>query len=107
MVQKIGVTGRTVIGSLAAISATGIKPRAAFSQTFPTGPLRIVVGFAAGGLTDGVARMLAPFMSENLGQQIVVENRTGAAGNLAMGQVATGPADGHMRCHFRGSRSMF
>ena len=95
MAEQTRITRRGVVGAFAALGAIGIAPRASLAQTFPTGPLRIVVGFAAGGLADGVARMLAPFMSEHLGQQIVVENRTGAAGNLAMGQVATGPADGH------------
>lgn len=62
---------------------------------FPDRPLRMLVGFAAGGLTDVTARALAQGMSEAMGQPVVVENRPGAAGNLASEQAARATADGH------------
>ncbi len=67
----------------------------AHAQQFPTKPVRIVVGFAAGGSTDKLARILALRMSELLGQSVVVENRPGAAGNIAAEVVSTAPADGY------------
>ncbi|HSW19142.1 MAG TPA: tripartite tricarboxylate transporter substrate binding protein [Ramlibacter sp.] len=68
---------------------------AAAAQQFPTKPVRIVVGFAAGGSTDKLARVLATRMSELLGQTVIVDNRPGAAGNLAAEMVATAPPDGY------------
>jgi tripartite-type tricarboxylate transporter receptor subunit TctC len=65
------------------------------AQTFPSKPVRMVVGFAAGGSTDKLARVLAQAMTEVLGQSVVVDNRPGAAGNLAAELVATSPADGY------------
>lgn len=65
------------------------------AQGFPSKPVRIVVGFAAGGSTDKLARLLGKRMGELLGQSIVVENRPGAAGNLAAEVVAAAPADGY------------
>jgi tripartite-type tricarboxylate transporter receptor subunit TctC len=62
---------------------------------YPARPVRIVVGFAAGGATDLGARFLAQKLSETVGQQVVVENRPGAASTLASELVARGPADGY------------
>ena len=68
---------------------------AAQAQEFPAKPLRMVVGFPPGGGTDVVARILAPRMSELLGQPIVIENRPGATGTTAAGQVAKSAPDGY------------
>ena len=72
---------------------------AAFSThaqpNYPSKPVRIVVGFAPGGSTDKLARVLSKRMEELLGQSFIVENRPGAAGNLAAEVVASAPADGY------------
>jgi tripartite-type tricarboxylate transporter receptor subunit TctC len=65
------------------------------AQTFPTRPVHIFVGVAAGGPNDTVARLLGQWLSERLGQQFVVENRTGAGGNIATEAVVRAPADGY------------
>jgi tripartite-type tricarboxylate transporter receptor subunit TctC len=67
----------------------------ATAQDYPTGPVTIVVPFAAGGPTDTVTRLIAEPMSATLGQQIVVQNVAGAGGTLAGTQVARAPADGY------------
>jgi tripartite-type tricarboxylate transporter receptor subunit TctC len=67
----------------------------AFAQDYPTKPITVVVPFSAGGPTDTVARLVAEVMSQDLGQQVVVQNVGGAGGTLGAGQVATAPADGY------------
>ncbi len=65
------------------------------AQSFPTKPVHMLVGFSPGGSTDKLARVLAQRMGELLGQTVVVENRPGAAGNVAAEAVANAPADGY------------
>jgi tripartite-type tricarboxylate transporter receptor subunit TctC len=81
------------LGSAAAIVAAA--PSIVVAQPYPSRPARIVVGFAAGGPTDVVARLMGQWLSERLGQQFVVENRTGAAGNVATEAALKAPADGY------------
>jgi tripartite-type tricarboxylate transporter receptor subunit TctC len=65
------------------------------AQAYPTRPVRIVVGFAAGGAPDILARLFGQWLSDRLGQPFVIENRTGAGGNIATEAVVLAPADGH------------
>jgi tripartite-type tricarboxylate transporter receptor subunit TctC len=68
---------------------------AACAQSYPTRPVRVLVGFPPGGGTDIMARLLAPKLSDYLGQQYVVENRPGATTNIASAMVATSAPDGY------------
>jgi tripartite-type tricarboxylate transporter receptor subunit TctC len=69
--------------------------RSAWAQVYPSRPVRIVVGFPAGGTSDIVARVLGQWLSERLGQQFVIENRPGAGSNLATEAVARAAPDGY------------
>jgi tripartite-type tricarboxylate transporter receptor subunit TctC len=77
---------------LASLAAAG----AAAQDYPPKKPVTLLVGFAPGGAADGAARLIAKQLAENIGQNIVVENKAGAGGNIAHQQVAQGPADGTM-----------
>jgi tripartite-type tricarboxylate transporter receptor subunit TctC len=65
------------------------------AQTFPSRAVTLTVGFAPGGGTDTAARVVAQKLSENIGQSVVVENKTGAGGNIAAQHIALAPADGY------------
>jgi tripartite-type tricarboxylate transporter receptor subunit TctC len=80
----------------AGATALPAASRIARAQSYPTRPVRIVVGYAAGGGTDLVARLMGQWLSERLGQQFVIENRTGAATNIGTEVVVRAPADGYM-----------
>jgi tripartite-type tricarboxylate transporter receptor subunit TctC len=79
-------------GSTAILS---LLPTVALAEAYPARPVRILVGFAAGGNFDLVARLIAQSLTERLGQQFVVENRPGASSNLATEAVIRAPSDGH------------
>ena len=70
-------------------------PAVQAQQNFPSRPITLLVGFAAGGATDTAARIIAKKLSENLGQSVVVDNRAGAGGNIAHQQIATAAPDGY------------
>ncbi len=78
-------------GAVALPAASGF----ARAQAYPARPVRLVVGFAPGGTTDLGARLMGQWLSERLGQQFVIENRTGAATNIATEAVVRSPADGY------------
>jgi tripartite-type tricarboxylate transporter receptor subunit TctC len=80
---------------LVALVTLMLGTAAAFAQGYPNKPVRIVVGFAAGGPTDVIARIVAQKLSETLGQQFYVENIGGAGSNTASGQVARATPDGY------------
>jgi len=88
-------TRRTLLGSVAASALLGAMP-ATWAQTYPSErPITLVVGFPPGGGVDIVARQLADKLSEVLGQRIIVDNKAGAAGNVAMEFVARSKPDGY------------
>jgi tripartite-type tricarboxylate transporter receptor subunit TctC len=66
----------------------------AFAQTYPSGPIHLIVGYAPGGTGDVVARIVAPKLSISIGQSVIVENRAGASGAIAAHGVATATPDG-------------
>src|SRR5258705_2165741 len=69
--------------------------RMAWAQAYPTRPVRIIVGFAAGGQIDIIARLMGQWLSDRLGQQFVIDNRPGAGSNIAAEAGVRAPADGH------------
>ena len=78
--------------SVAALPAIS---RTASAQTYPTRPVRVVVGFPAGQTIDIVARLMGQWLSERLGQPFIIDNRPGASGTIATELVVRAPADGH------------
>jgi tripartite-type tricarboxylate transporter receptor subunit TctC len=80
----------TLIGGAAAAGAFPAR-----AQGYPTRPVRVIVGFTAGGNFDLTARLISQWLSQRLGQQFIVENRPGAGTNIATEAVVRAPADGH------------
>jgi tripartite-type tricarboxylate transporter receptor subunit TctC len=85
---------KRLVFAASAAAAIAAAPLAV-AQSYPVKPIRLVVGFPAGGPTDIVSRTIAPKLTEALGQQVVVDNRGGAGGMIATEQVAKAPADGY------------
>lgn len=84
-----------VMFSMLAASAMIATVTAAQAQDYPNRPVRLIVPFAAGGPTDTIARVVAQKLTEGIGQQVVVDNRAGAGGNIGMGLAASAQPDGH------------
>src|SRR5689334_25107077 len=86
---------RKLMRLAAGAAALPALARRARAQTYPSRPVRIVVGFAAGGPNDINARLIGQWLSERLGQQFIIDNRPGASGNIAAESVVKSPPDGH------------
>jgi tripartite-type tricarboxylate transporter receptor subunit TctC len=86
---------RSVLTGGAALGALSLFPRRAHANQWPTRPVKLVVPFAAGGTTDILARVVAAKVSEEFGQQFIVENKPGAGGNIAADSVAKADPDGY------------
>jgi tripartite-type tricarboxylate transporter receptor subunit TctC len=94
--RKHPMSGWRVMGAaLAAVALVTALPTAGSAQEWPSRPVRFVVPFPAGGSTDIVARTIAAFVSRDLGQQVYVENRSGANGNIGMEAAAASAPDGY------------
>ena len=79
----------------ALVALTALAPAGAYAQSYPTKPVRLVVGFTPGGGVDINARMIAPELTKAFGQQFIVDNRPGAGTNIANELVAKSPPDGY------------
>src|SRR5215831_19038842 len=86
---------RNFLHLAAGAAALPAVSRIAWAQAYPARPVRIIVGFAAGGGGDITARLIGQWLSERLGQQFIIENRPGAASNIATEAVVRAPADGY------------
>src|SRR5579872_4327336 len=82
-----------VIGLIGLLGLAGGGP--AFAADYPNRPVHWLIGFAAGGPVDIVARIMSQWLSDHLGQQFVVENRAGSGGNIAAAAAINSPADGY------------
>jgi tripartite-type tricarboxylate transporter receptor subunit TctC len=86
---------RNFLHLLAGAAALPAVSRIAWAQAYPTRPVRIIVGFAAGGPADILARLMGQWLSERLGQPFVIENRPGGGGNIGTEAVVKAPPDGY------------
>jgi tripartite-type tricarboxylate transporter receptor subunit TctC len=86
---------RTFLAAGAAVGLLSLAPLAAQAQAFPTKAITIVVPFSAGGTTDILARVIGQYMSKDLGQPVIVDNRAGAGGNIGAQAVARAAPDGY------------
>jgi tripartite-type tricarboxylate transporter receptor subunit TctC len=77
------------------VAALPLASRIAMAQSYPSRPLHFIVGFPSGGAADIVSRVVGQWMSEQLGQSVIIENKPGAATNVALQAVLTAPADGY------------
>src|SRR5438045_1045168 len=84
------LTRRTTLAGLASLATAP-----AFAQTYPQRPISLIVPWAAGGSTDILARIIGQHLHQAMGQPVIIENRTGAAGNIGTGAVARAAADGY------------
>ena len=93
--SRLGISRREVLNLAVGVAALPAFSRTARAQNYPTRPVRIIVGFPAGGASDITARMLGQWLSERMGQQFIIENRPGAGTNIGTEAVAKSPPDGY------------
>jgi tripartite-type tricarboxylate transporter receptor subunit TctC len=93
--DSMGRTRRRFLQLATSAATLPALARVALAQAYPSRPVRLVVGFAAGGTQDVIARPIGQWLSERLGQQVVIENRPGASSNIAAEAVAKAPPDGY------------
>jgi len=86
---------RKVLHLAAGAIALPAVSRVATAQTYPTRPVRLIVGYPPGGVTDLLARLIGQWLSERLGQSFVIESRPGASGAIAVDTVVRAAADGY------------
>ena len=89
LVRRFALAGAATLGLLAASSGV------AWAQQYPSRPIKLIVPFGAGGAVDVVARIIGLDVSKRLGQPVIVENKTGAGGNIAASFVAKSDPDGY------------
>jgi tripartite-type tricarboxylate transporter receptor subunit TctC len=89
------VTFLAGFSAIAIATVLGLNPALAADDAWPAKPIRILVGFAAGGAPDALARVVGDRLAQSWNQSVIVENRVGAAGNIAMAAVAKSPPDGY------------
>jgi tripartite-type tricarboxylate transporter receptor subunit TctC len=95
-VKKFPVRGAlSALAALGALSLSGGNALAADADNFPSRPIHLLVGFAAGGSSDTVARIIAPVLSKQLHQNIIIDNRPGAGGNIASDALVRSAPDGY------------
>src|SRR5262245_17183954 len=98
------MSGRIISPAIIAAIALSLVVSAAPAQDFPSRPITLMVGLAAGGITDVTARLDAETVSKSIGQRVIVENRTGAGGGVAAAAVQNAPPDGYTLLVFSGSQ---
>ena len=98
------MTPKCTLRALLAIAALGSTATAVPAQDYPSKPITVMVGLAAGGITDVTARLYAEAVAKITGQRVTVENRTGAGGGVAAAAVQNAPPDGHTLLVFSGSQ---
>jgi tripartite-type tricarboxylate transporter receptor subunit TctC len=90
-----GLTRRDVLRLAGGLAAVPFVPERASSQSYPTRPVRVIVAYAPGGVTDVLTRLIVAKVGEQLGRQFYVENIPGGSGNIGMGQAARAAPDGY------------
>jgi tripartite-type tricarboxylate transporter receptor subunit TctC len=85
----------TRLAYLCIASLLAVLPAPGWGQTYPTRPIRFIVGFSPGGIADLIARALGQQVTAALGQQVIVDNRAGAGGTISMQIAAQAPPDGY------------
>jgi tripartite-type tricarboxylate transporter receptor subunit TctC len=102
----VSVARRRFLQRVFAAASLAALPRVAAAESYPSRPVRLIVGSAPGAAPDVVARLIAQWLSQRLGQAVVVENRNGASGNLATEMVARTAPDGYTLLLISGSNAI-